>query len=140
MKNILLLTLGALCHATTHAQDNLAFIADSIRKEGILLYQHIQTCKNGVKMIEADTTGRLSLRASDYISYRSGRDYVLIMPHRSSSQRPEVTCFRFDSSFNAQSVRMEVGRAMTPHEAGIWDLWSVAQRMVAEEPGFKKSP
>lgn len=138
MKKILLLALGALCHMHASAQENLAFIADSIRKEGILLYQHIQTCKSGIKMIEADTTGRLSLRAADYLSYRSGRDYVLIMPHRSARERPVVTCFRFDSSFNARSVRMEVGRAMTPHEAGIWDLWALAHRMVAEEPGFKK--
>lgn len=138
MKKILLFALASLCHVHASAQENLYQIADSIRAEGMLLYQHIQICKTGVEMIEADTTGRLSLRASDYLSYRHGTDYVLLMPHRSSSQQPVVTSFRFDSTGKPQTARMEVGRAMTAHESGIWDLWHLATEMVKKDPGFKK--
>lgn len=138
MKKILLIALGAVCSVHASAQENLAMIADSIRAEGMLLYQHIQICKTGIELIEADTTGRVSLRASDYLSYRNGQEFTLIMPHRGSSQNPVVTSFRFDASGRPQTAHMEVGRHMTSQETAIWELWNLVTDMLKKDPGFKK--
>ncbi|WP_341840747.1 hypothetical protein [Chitinophaga caseinilytica] len=138
MKKILLLGIGALCHIHASAQENLAIIADSIRREGLQLYQHIQARKTGVALFEADTTGRLSLQAAGYFSYRSGSDYVLIMPHRGSVKNPVVTSYRFDAHLTPQTAKMEVGRNMTAAETDIWELWNLATDLVKKDARFKK--
>lgn len=138
MKKTLLIALGALCNTYASAQENLYQIADSIRSEGILLYQHLQICRTGVELLEADTTGRVQLQASGFLSYRDGNGYMLMMPHRASSNRPVITSYRFDSTLNAQTAHRHVGREMTTYEAEVWELWKMVTLMVQKDPGFKK--
>lgn len=142
MKKILLLGIGALCHIHASAQENLAIIADSIRREGILLYQLIQTCNTGVELFESDTTGRLSLRAAGFFSYREDSKYVLVMPHRDSydHHRPgRATSCRLDSSLNPKTAETTVGRGLTDYEKEVFELWKLVHIMLEKDAGFKKA-